>query len=138
MLDIYNNASMVTHLENKTFIATVMPGFNNTAVSSNQTEALEHVVDRRNGACYNAFWLIAKASHPDGYAITSFNEWHEGTEIEPSREYGYQYIYLTRPWTIPEFSSIIIRLILMSSTLLAAILSGRERHRWRKRQNEPY
>ena len=138
VLDIYNNASMLMHLENKTFIATVVPGFNNTAVSSNQAEALEHVVDRRNGACYNSFWLIAEASQPDGYAITSFNEWHEGTEIEPSREYGCQYIYLTRRWTIPEFSSIIILSIFMMATLLAAILSGRECHRWRKKQNELY
>jgi hypothetical protein len=138
VLDIYNTASMLTHLENKTFIATVVPGFNNTAVSSNQAEALEHVVDRRNGACYNSFWLIAEASQPDGYAITSFNEWHEGTEIEPSREYGCQYIYLTRRWTIPEFSSIIIQSIFMIATLLAAILSGRECHRWRKKQNELY
>ena len=28
--------------------------------------------------------------------ITTFNEWHEGTELEPSREYGDSYIDLTK------------------------------------------
>jgi len=27
--------------------------------------------------------------------ICTWNEWHEGSEIEPSLEYGYQYINLT-------------------------------------------
>jgi hypothetical protein len=75
------------HSYGKTFIATVAPGFNNVATSSNKTDVLEHVVDRRNGVTYDELWLIAKASHPDGYAITSFNEWHEGIEIEPSAQY---------------------------------------------------
>ena len=34
----------------------------------------------------------------DGYVllVTSFNEWHEGTELEPSTEYGEMYLNLTR------------------------------------------
>jgi hypothetical protein len=94
--DLYHEACELAHSYGKTFIATVVPGFNNVVASDYSPAALESVVDRRNGVCYSSFWLIAKASHPDGYAITSFNEWHEGTEIEPSREYGYRYISLTR------------------------------------------
>jgi hypothetical protein len=136
--DLYHQVCELAHSYDKTFIATVMPGFNNVAISGTGGSEVLKVVDRRDGTCYNSFWLIAKASLPDGYAITSFNEWHEGTEIEPSREYGCQYIYLTRLWTIPEFSSIIISLMFMTATLLAAMLSRRERRRWRKRQNELY
>ena len=117
--DLYQNACQLAHSYGKAFIATVMPGFNNVATSGNKTNALEHVVDRRNGVTYNMFWLIAKASHPDGYAITSFNEWHEGTEIEPSIQYRYQYINLTRD-NIPivfEFPSVIVLPVLMAISL---------------------
>jgi parallel beta-helix repeat protein len=96
---VYNQASDVAHSKNKTFVATVMPGYNDTSFP-------ECVVDRQNGTYYSQFWSIAKACFPDGYAITSFNEWHEGTEIEPSLEYGYEYIKLTRNtptiWTVDD------------------------------------
>ena len=121
VLDIYNIASEFAHSRNMTFVATVVPGFNNTAV---QTES--RVIDRRDGNYYSLYWLIAKACSPDGYAITSFNEWHEGTEIEPSREYGCQYIYLTRRETIPEFSSTIVLPLFMIATLLAVMVCRRK------------
>jgi glycoprotein endo-alpha-1,2-mannosidase len=41
---------------------------------------------RRNGASYDSMWRAAIASHPDLVTITSYNEWHEGTQIEPARE----------------------------------------------------
>jgi hypothetical protein len=98
IFNVYNQASDAAHSRNKTFVATVMPGYNDT-------NKPEYVVDRQNGAFYTLLWSIAKACCADGYAITSFNEWHEGTEIEPSVEYGYQYIDLTRIlqtlWTAP-------------------------------------
>ena len=39
---------------------------------------------RRNGAFYDAMWAAAIAAHPDRVTITSYNEWHEGTQIEPA------------------------------------------------------
>jgi glycoprotein endo-alpha-1,2-mannosidase len=42
------------------------------------------VKPRRNGATYDSMWHAAIAAHPDGVTITSFNEWHEGTQIEPA------------------------------------------------------
>ena len=110
VLDIYNIASESAYSRNMTFVATVVPGFNNTAV---QNES--RVIDRREGSYYDLYWLVAKACSPDGYAITSFNEWHEGTEIEPSREYGYQYISLTRHNTIPEFPFAVLSLFMIMS-----------------------
>lgn len=85
ILKVYNQASNAAHSKKKIFVATVMPGYNDTNVP-------EYVVDRQNGTCYTSLWSIATACFPDGYVITSFNEWHEGTEIEPSLEYEYQYI----------------------------------------------
>lgn len=40
---------------------------------------------RRNGATYDALWSAAIAARPDVITITSFNEWGEGTQIEPAR-----------------------------------------------------
>jgi hypothetical protein len=88
--EIYNKASNAAHSKNKTFVATVMPGYDDTEIRSPG-----YVVDRQNGSYYNSFWSVAKSSFPDAYIITSFNEWHEGTEIEPSLEYRNLYINLT-------------------------------------------
>ena len=85
---LYDQASNAAHSMNKAFVATVIPGYNDTANP-------QYVIDRQDGTYYKLFWSIAKACSPDGYAITSFNEWHEGTEIEPSLEYGDKYIKLS-------------------------------------------
>ena len=39
---------------------------------------------RRDGATYDDLWQAAIRAHPDGVTITSFNEWGEGTQIEPA------------------------------------------------------
>ena len=119
--DLYHQACELAHSYDKTFIATVVPGFNNVVASDYSPASLESVIDRRNGVCYNSFWLIANASHPDGYAITSFNEWHEGTEIEPSIEYGYQYL----PPVTPEFSSIILLLFVIATVMTVMVYRRR-------------
>jgi hypothetical protein len=47
---------------------------------------------RRNGATYDSMWQGALRSRADLVTITSYNEWHEGTQIEPARadRRGYQ------------------------------------------------
>ena len=96
ILATFKNVSDTAHSNNRTFFASIIPGFNNTVTISPYGTAKPSVIDRQNGAYYTSMWEIAKASHPDGYLINSFNEWHEGSEIEPSVQYGYQYIDLTR------------------------------------------
>jgi hypothetical protein len=39
---------------------------------------------RRNGQTYDLLWSRALAAGPDVVTITSFNEWGEGTQIEPA------------------------------------------------------
>jgi hypothetical protein len=39
---------------------------------------------RRDGRTYDALWAAALAAAPDIVTITSFNEWGEGTQIEPA------------------------------------------------------
>jgi hypothetical protein len=40
---------------------------------------------RRDGATYDELWTAALAAQSDLVTITSFNEWGEGTQIEPAR-----------------------------------------------------
>ena len=51
---------------------------------------------RRHGATYDAMWHAAIEAGADRVTITSYNEWHEGTQIEPaapaSRHGRYRYL----------------------------------------------
>jgi glycoprotein endo-alpha-1,2-mannosidase len=124
MQTIYRNASDLAHSHNKTFIATIAPGFNNTVAGNH----ILPVVDRQNGATYSLFWQIANASRPDGYAVTSFNEWHEGTEIEPSREYGNQYLNFTSEF-ISEFPSWTILPSILTTALVTFITARKKKRK---------
>ena len=42
------------------------------------------VKPRRNGATYDSMWRAALAARADLVTITSYNEWNEGTQIEPA------------------------------------------------------
>lgn len=43
------------------------------------------VKPRRRGATYDSMWREALAARADFVTITSYNEWHEGSQIEPAR-----------------------------------------------------
>ena len=43
------------------------------------------VRSRRNGTTYDSMWRGAVNGRADLVTITSYNEWHEGTQIEPAR-----------------------------------------------------
>ena len=45
----------------------------------------DRVRPRQNGATYDSMWRGAVKAHADLVTITSYNEWHEGTQIEPAR-----------------------------------------------------
>jgi Glycosyl hydrolase family 99 len=44
-----------------------------------------NVRSRLNGATYDTMWRAAIAARSPVVTITSYNEWHEGTQIEPAR-----------------------------------------------------
>jgi len=50
------------------------------------------VVDRRDGGTLSAAWSVARASGADGMAVISWNEYTEGSYIEPSEQYGFRYL----------------------------------------------
>ena len=57
----------------------VGPGYDATRATSDT-----RVKDRANGATYDAMWQAALRAGADAVTITSYNEWHEGTQIEPA------------------------------------------------------
>jgi hypothetical protein len=64
----------------------VAPGYlDDRAVPGNTTPT----VDRANGAAYDQQWRnaldAATGGPPSWVSITSFNEWHEGSQLEPTR-----------------------------------------------------
>jgi hypothetical protein len=46
---------------------------------------------RNDGETYDGMWRSALRAHADMVTITSYNEWHEGTQIEPAADAGLQY-----------------------------------------------
>ena len=55
--------------------------------TATRTLAGRAVIDRQNGHRYNLQWLEVTDAGADIVTITSYNEWHEGTQIEPARFY---------------------------------------------------
>ena len=68
----------------------VLPGFDGRKAYKSDTQT-----DRVNGQTYRTYWDEAIKAKPDWIIITSWNEWAEGTEIEPSLELGDQYLRIT-------------------------------------------
>lgn len=64
---------------------TVIPGYDDRTADRPSPRP---VTERWGGETYRALWQEAIAAAPDYVLITSWNEWHEGSEIEPSVEYG--------------------------------------------------
>jgi uncharacterized protein YraI len=78
----------------KLWVATVMPGYDDTRIRSG---GFAH--DRAGGAYYAESWQSAIDSGPAWIIINSFNEWVEGSQIEPSVAFGNQYLDLTAAWS---------------------------------------
>ncbi|MCC7371761.1 MAG: glycoside hydrolase family 99-like domain-containing protein [Chloroflexi bacterium] len=77
----------------KRWIATAMPGYDDTRIPG---RGKTFAVDRAGGSYYERTFQGAIASGPDWVMISSFNEWLEGHQIEPSASYGMRFLELTR------------------------------------------
>ncbi|MCP5115256.1 MAG: hypothetical protein GY953_30865, partial [bacterium] len=74
---------------------TIIPGYDDTKLDR---EAPRPTTDRHGGETYNVLWEEAIAASPNWILITSWNEWHEGSEIEPSVENGRRALETTARW----------------------------------------
>jgi glycoprotein endo-alpha-1,2-mannosidase len=71
---------------------TVIPGYDDR--KSNRPSP-RPVTERWGGETYRVLWEEAIAALPDWILITSWNEWHEDSEIEPSADFGLLYLQQT-------------------------------------------
>ncbi|GIV69930.1 endo-1,3-alpha-glucanase family glycosylhydrolase [Caldilinea sp.] len=77
------------------WVATVMPGYNDLKIRPGSGFAR----DREGGAYYERSWQAAIDSNPRWVVINSFNEWPEGSYIEPSAGFGDLFLGLTATWS---------------------------------------
>lgn len=77
-------------------VAAVGPGYDHSAVPGRTPL----VRQREDGAfyCRSWEWMLSRdpARRPAVAVVETWNEWHEGTDIAPSKEYGRKYVELTR------------------------------------------
>lgn len=94
------------------YVPGVIPGYSDARISPEKPL----YEPRQSGATYKKQWeaVLSYGVEPKMVTVTSFNEWHEGTQIEPAAEnmnsgYGYTYknyrplspegyLELTREW----------------------------------------
>lgn len=83
----------------KLWVATLSPGWDDRNAGCRpdvRVPSAPHKQARDDGAFYRATFEMAIQSNPDWLWINSFNEWVEGTYVEPSVQYGDVYLGLTR------------------------------------------
>jgi hypothetical protein len=78
--DMFSRYCAQAHRVALTCLPSVGPGYDATHATADL-----RVKPRRDGATYDSMWRSAIRSGADGVTITSYNEWHEGTQIEPAR-----------------------------------------------------
>ncbi len=82
------------HGTSKLWVATVMPGYDDRKARPGSGFARS----RDSGEYYRQCWQAAIDSKPRWVIINSFNEWPEGSYIEPSQAHDGLYLDLTREW----------------------------------------
>ena len=80
----------------KLFAATVSPGYDDRLL-----RGADSPVDARgaNGERYDETWRAALASDPDWIVINSWNEWYEGTPVQPGALEGDVALRQTATWS---------------------------------------
>lgn len=74
--------------------ATLLPGYDDRRLDDRTGD--RPTTPRRSGRTYRMLWDAALGARPDWVLIVSWNEWLEGTEIEPSVEHGRRELETTR------------------------------------------
>ena len=87
----------------KLWVGTVMPGWDDLNSKAShcadlRVSAEPFARDRSDGEYYARTWEAVLPTEPDLIVLHSFNEWVEGSYVEPSALFGERYLGLTREW----------------------------------------
>jgi hypothetical protein len=80
-----SDADQVAMAGGRIACVTILPGHD---VGKARRRPDPYATDRDSGEPYRVLWQQAIQADPDWVLIVSWNEWHEGSEIEPSVEFG--------------------------------------------------
>lgn len=83
---------------NRITVVGITPGYDDRKPNATSGIATRSFVDRQDGRLYQALWQQAILEKPDWILINSFNQWHVGTEIEPSIEFSDTYLQQTKQY----------------------------------------
>lgn len=81
--EMFAELSKTVASNNSVFAPSVGPGYSEGR-SAWRSEEEKRFRDRENGRMYDRMWNKALQAGSEWISITSFNEWHEGTQIEPA------------------------------------------------------
>lgn len=74
-------------------LGSAYPGFKDFYTEGGKEEsALPWEIDHNNGVTFDETLAMAQAANIDYLQLITWNDFGEGTNIEPTREYGYQYL----------------------------------------------
>jgi hypothetical protein len=85
-------------MHRKLACATVFPGYNDSYYYERLGTTGNPSYPRNDGETYRQSWNQALATGSDWILITTFNEWFEGTGIEPTLEFGDLYLNITHEY----------------------------------------
>ncbi|HYP40880.1 MAG TPA: hypothetical protein VEX13_11015 [Chloroflexia bacterium] len=95
-IDKYNSE----HGTHGLWVASAVPGWDNSKLKvDGKPNPNPKVVDRHSGVKYDTSWCAAVGSSPDWVIINSFNDWYQGTQIEPSPSDCGRYLAITTKWS---------------------------------------
>ena len=88
------SSELIPRRHGKLACYTVIPGYDDT---KNRTPGL--AIPRLDGKTYDIGWEAGIGRDLDWALICTWNEWHEGSVIEPCKEFGDKYLKATAEWT---------------------------------------
>ncbi|MBN1270628.1 MAG: hypothetical protein JXB04_13650, partial [Kiritimatiellae bacterium] len=94
----YNQAAQAAREKGEIayWIGVANPGFDDSGVHGWGNGP--RIVDRRGTRTYEETWAEVLKYRPDGVQVATWNDFQEGTTIEPAAEYGFTFVNLTEEY----------------------------------------